>query len=206
LIQLAGDLNYQVVIRWSGSGGAYHFDAVFFREEILSGRTAPLALSPAWGEEVIAGADWNRYANDPLQTESSTALTAELRSHVKQKLPEYMTPSVFVIMDELPMTPNGKLDRYALPTPEEDDYLRRSYEPPAGETEVKLAMIWAELLNLERVGRHDNFFELGGHSLLTVKMIERMRRAGLPSDVRMLFTSPTLAELAAAIEDVEILL
>jgi aryl carrier-like protein len=72
--------------------------------------------------------------------------------------------------------------------------------------EEKLAQIWAEVLKVERVGRHDNFFELGGHSLLAVTLIERMRRAGLNTDVRALFTTPTLAGVAAAAEDVEVVL
>ena len=73
-----------------------------------------------------------------------------------------------------------------------------NYEPPQGEIETKLAAIWAEVLKLDRVGRHDNFFALGGHSLLAVKLIERMRHSGCV-DVRVLFTTPTLADLAAAV-------
>jgi aryl carrier-like protein len=73
----------------------------------------------------------------------------------------------------------------------------RQYEAPQGEIEELLAGIWAELLNLERVGRHDNFFELGGHSLMAVTLVERLARAGLKADVRALFTTSNLAELAA---------
>ena len=85
-------------------------------------------------------------------------------------------PAAYVWLEKLPLTPNGKLDRKALPAPEGDAYARRGYEEPQGEIETKLAAIWAELLKLERVGRHDNFFELGGHSLLAMTLIERMRR------------------------------
>jgi len=111
-----------------------------------------------------------------------------------------MVPSAYVHLESLPLTPNGKLDRRALPAPEGNDYLRRGYESPVGETEIKLSRIWAELLNQERVGRHDNFFELGGHSLLAVMMIKRMRSEGLHTDVRTLFLTPTLAGLAAGME------
>ncbi|HEV3048933.1 MAG TPA: AMP-binding protein, partial [Longimicrobium sp.] len=122
-----------------------------------------------------------------------------LRAHVRQSLPEYMVPSAFVALDALPLTANGKLDRKALPAPEGDAYGRRSYEAPLGEVEAALAEIWGEVLSVERVGRWDHFFELGGHSLLAIKLIGRMRRAGLHTDVRALFTTPVLAELALVV-------
>ncbi|WP_157375981.1 AMP-binding enzyme, partial [Burkholderia ubonensis] len=89
-----------------------------------------------------------------------------LRAHLKAHLPDYMVPSAFVCLEQLPLTPNGKLDRKALPAPDLDALHTRRYEPPVGEVEHALADIWAQLLNVERVGRHDNFFDLGGHSLL----------------------------------------
>ena len=121
-----------------------------------------------------------------------------LRRHVLASLPDYMVPSAFVCLEKLPLTPNGKLDRQALPAPEGGAYAARAYEAPAGEAEETLARLWAELLKVERVGRHDNFFELGGHSLLAVTAVERLRRQGLQVDVRTLFASPTLAGLAAS--------
>jgi aryl carrier-like protein len=134
------------------------------------------------------------------------ASTAELKEHLARALPHYMVPAAFVVLEQLPLTPNGKVDRKALPTPDGAAYATRGYEAPVGEVEEKLAGIWAEVLKLERVGRHDNFFELGGHSLLVITLIERMGRAGLNADVRALFATPTLAEFAAATEDVEIVL
>ncbi len=127
-------------------------------------------------------------------------LTADsLRAYLAETLPEYMVPAAFVPLEALPLTANGKLDRKALPVPEGDAYGAREYEAPQGETEETLAALWAELLKVDRVGRHDNFFELGGHSLLAVTLIARMRRAGLNTDVQALFTTPTLAGLAAAV-------
>uniref|UniRef100_UPI003B3A4085 amino acid adenylation domain-containing protein n=1 Tax=Longimicrobium sp. TaxID=2029185 RepID=UPI003B3A4085 len=123
-----------------------------------------------------------------------------LREHLRRELPEYMVPAAFVPLDALPLTANGKLDRKALPAPEGDAYAaRRSYEAPLGEIETALAETWGEVLGLERVGRWDHFFELGGHSLLAIKLIGRMRSAGLHADVRALFTTPVLAELALAV-------
>ncbi|HEU4884734.1 MAG TPA: amino acid adenylation domain-containing protein, partial [Longimicrobium sp.] len=124
---------------------------------------------------------------------------AELRAHLGERLPEYMVPAAFVALDALPLTANGKLDRRALPAPEGDAYARGSYEAPLGEIETALAEIWTEVLGVDRVGRRDHFFELGGHSLLAIKLIGRMRQAGLYMDVRALFTTPVLAELALAV-------
>jgi arthrofactin-type cyclic lipopeptide synthetase C len=123
----------------------------------------------------------------------------ELRAHLMQKLPEYMVPAAYVRLESLPLTANGKLDRNALSTTEAGGYGMREYEAPVGEIETALAEIWAELLKLEQVGRNDNFFELGGHSLLAVTVIERMRQIALQMDIRTLFATPKLAELAAAV-------
>jgi acyl-coenzyme A synthetase/AMP-(fatty) acid ligase/aryl carrier-like protein len=127
-----------------------------------------------------------------------------LRTHLSSGLPEHMIPSAYIHLETLPLSPNGKLDRRALPAPEGQAYVRPAYEPPVGEIEARLARIWADILNIERVGRHDNYFELGGHSLLAVSLIERMRQEGLRVDVRALFTTPILSQLAAAMEETEI--
>ena len=132
--------------------------------------------------------------------DDSSALTAVgLRHELAASLADYMVPSAFVMLDALPLTANGKLDRRALPVPDADAYASREFEAPEGEVEIALARLWCELLNVERVGRHDHFFELGGHSLLAVSLIERMRQADLTADVRVLFSQPTLAALAAAV-------
>ena len=124
----------------------------------------------------------------------------QLRSHLFGCLPEYMVPAAYVHLDQLPLTPNGKLDRRALPAPESDAYVTHGYQPPQGEMETRLAAIWAEVLKLDRVGRNDNFFELGGHSLLAISLVERMRRQGFQVDVRALFSTSTLAQLAATVD------
>ncbi|MFN4929378.1 AMP-binding protein, partial [Bradyrhizobium sp.] len=130
---------------------------------------------------------------------SDAAIGAEeLRGHLAALLPDYMVPSAYVHLERLPLTPNGKLDRKALPAPEGTAFAVQAYEPPQGEIEEAVARIWAELLGVERIGRHDNFFALGGHSLLAVTLVERMRRAGIAADIRTLFATPSLAALAAA--------
>ncbi|RMS24706.1 non-ribosomal peptide synthetase, partial [Pseudomonas syringae] len=123
----------------------------------------------------------------------------QLREQLRLSLAEYMLPSAFVSLESFPLTANGKLDRKALPAPDRSAVASRGYEAPENDTEMAIARIWQDLLQLEQVGRHDNFFELGGHSLLAVKLIERMRQIDLVADVRVLFSQPTLSALAAAV-------
>jgi len=120
----------------------------------------------------------------------------QLRDYVRAILPKFMTPEAYVRLERLPLTPNGKLDRKRLPKPGAHAYGTLAYEAPIGETETLLAQIWAEVLRLEKVGRHDNFFQLGGHSLLAVTLIQKMKRNGFEGDVRALFVAPTIAQLA----------
>src|SRR5262249_704908 len=115
------------------------------------------------------------------------------------RLPEYMLPSASVILESLPLTVSGKLDRRALPAPQQQAYASRQYQAPQGEVEEILAGIWQGLLGVERVGRQDNFFERGGHSLLIMQMMERLRRVGLSTEVRSVYESTSLAALAGAL-------
>ncbi|MFC7518960.1 amino acid adenylation domain-containing protein, partial [Herbaspirillum sp. GCM10030257] len=124
-----------------------------------------------------------------------------LRAHVAEALPDYMVPALYVRLDALPLTANGKLDRQALHAEGgRQGADERAYTAPQGELETTLAHIWEEVLGLEKVGRNDNFFRLGGHSLLAVKVASRMYELGIQADVRALFNSPTLADLADAMQ------
>ncbi|WP_148022605.1 phosphopantetheine-binding protein, partial [Burkholderia pseudomallei] len=126
---------------------------------------------------------------------------AALRAQAAQHLPSYMVPSAYVRLDAWPLTPNGKLDRRALPAPADDAYARAEYEAPQGAREEALAAIWRDLLHVERVSRHDNFFELGGHSLLAVQLVSRLRQA-LSVEVALstVFDAPVLSALAERLE------
>jgi acyl carrier protein len=127
-----------------------------------------------------------------------------VRDFLKQKLPEYMVPSAIVPLEKLPLTPNGKLDRRALPPPDQNrPDLAKAYAAPGTTTEEVLAEIWREVLGLDRIGIHDNFFELGGHSLLVTQVLARVREAfHVELPLRRLFEAPTVAELAAAVEEI----
>src|SRR5262249_33565643 len=134
--------------------------------------------------------------------ESEGRVGAEgLRRYLGQRLPEYMVPVVYVRMEKLPLSANGKVDRKALPAPEGDAYGTHRYEPPVGDMERAVAGIWAELVKVEQIGRQDNFFELGGHSLLAVRVMTRLwQELGVEATIQDLFTWPILADLARALE------
>ncbi|MFJ5438313.1 amino acid adenylation domain-containing protein, partial [Pectobacterium brasiliense] len=126
---------------------------------------------------------------------------ADLRLQLSQRLAEYMIPSAFVALDTFPLTPNGKLDRKALPEPDQSAMVTRHYEAPQGEMETMLASIWQTLLGIDHVSRYDHFFELGGQSLMVVSLIEQLRNQGKTLDVRSAFSAPVLYEMARAIQN-----
>jgi amino acid adenylation domain-containing protein len=133
----------------------------------------------------------------------SNALTVnELRGFLKEKLPDYMIPAIFMFLDSLPLT-NGKLDRTALPRPDHKrPNLQQPYAPPQDEVETRLVQIWEEILNVRPIGIHDNFFDLGGHSLAATRVISRLIQTfQLELPVKALFDAPTVAEMAAIITE-----
>jgi amino acid adenylation domain-containing protein len=158
-----------------------------------------LALPDPSGDQRLVAYVVRTDAQSGSAAAESDALSAELRRQLGTHLPDYMVPSAFVEIDALPQTPNGKVDRRRLPVPGAEALGRAAYVAPVGETEEILAGIWSDLLGVERVGRNDHFFELGGHSLLAVRLQERLRKHGFATDVRTLFASPVLSELAASL-------
>ncbi|HEY7559872.1 MAG TPA: amino acid adenylation domain-containing protein [Candidatus Binatia bacterium] len=136
-------------------------------------------------------------------TQGSTLSVEELRSFLRGKLPEYMIPSVFMPLGELPITPNGKIDRNALPLPDGTTHdLMHEFVWPRNEIEEMVAQVWREVLKLKTVGVHDNFFELGGHSLVATRVIARLRnKFGIDLSLRKLFELPTVATFAQCIDD-----
>ncbi|KGM27069.1 hypothetical protein KS18_16875 [Photorhabdus luminescens] len=167
---------------------------------------ACLVEYPTVREAVVLalGTGQNKQLVAYVLAESDNELPTRLREHLSARLPDYMVPAAFVRLDEFPLTPNGKLDRRALPAPCEDAFARQVYAAPQGEREIALATIWHELLGIEQISRHDSFFALGGHSLLGVRMIEQLRHLGLTLAARDLFQSPILAELAQTLEQHQI--
>ena len=131
---------------------------------------------------------------------TNTESSANFKKWLKTKLPDYMIPSAFVILEQFPLTPNGKIDRQALPNPDNAENRQihgPHFIPPQTATEHLVAAIWAEVLGLAEISRHDNFFNLGGHSLLATQVSSRLRKTfGVEIMVRHLFEQPTVAELS----------
>ncbi|HEY7124282.1 MAG TPA: amino acid adenylation domain-containing protein [Ktedonobacterales bacterium] len=154
----------------------------------------------------VALQPWSAYANNPLQKETTTSLIPELRDYLKRRLPDYMIPAIIMVLESLPLTSNGKLDRKALPSPDGTrPELKSTFVTPRNENERLLAGIWAEVLGIEHIGIQDNFFELGGDSLMSIRVVARASKAGLTITTKQLFQHQTIAELAAVVGTTAIL-
>jgi len=136
-----------------------------------------------------------------VAAEDSAPSFDDLRRFLKEKLPDYMVPAAFVQMDSLPLNPNGKVDRQALPRPTGERQTAEAFVAPRSDAECRIAEIWGDVLQVEKVGIHDNFFEIGGHSLRATQVVSRIAGAfevDLP--LRTIFDAPTVAELAEFVE------
>ncbi|WP_343064783.1 amino acid adenylation domain-containing protein [Marilutibacter spongiae] len=160
------------------------------REAVVAVHGASAAERRLVAYVVVAGAG---------EGDDAAAIARALRGHLRQTLPEYMVPAAFVGLERLPLNRNGKIDKARLPEPRFGE--AREHVEPVGPTERALAALWAELLDVDGIGRDDNFFELGGHSLLAIKLGARFHeRFGKALNVSDLFAHPSLAELAACLD------
>jgi amino acid adenylation domain-containing protein/non-ribosomal peptide synthase protein (TIGR01720 family) len=146
---------------------------------------------------------WAQFANNPLQQKVARDLGPRLRRFLGERLPDYMVPSGFLLLDRLPLTANGKVDRRALPRLERSA-LDERYVMPRTHVEQVLTEIWMEILGIDRIGVHDNFFELGGDSILSIQVASRASRMGFNLSTRQLFDRQTIAGLAALFADAPI--
>ncbi|GFN01141.1 hypothetical protein Sfulv_59510 [Streptomyces fulvorobeus] len=181
-------------VTWSAEGPPDTVDLVLAPAD---GNAAAPVAPPAelWPGEPDAD---RPETNDPSAASHHRELAAALRSHLAERLPDYMVPSAVVILDALPLTANGKVDRTALPDP--DPAGTAGSRPPRTPREKLLCTLFADLLGLGRVGVQDSFFGLGGDSVLSVRLVSRAREHGLPLTTRDVFEHHTAAALAAALE------
>jgi amino acid adenylation domain-containing protein len=192
---------YDADLRLSVGAAPGRFDALFIRRD-GEGLGAPGLHAPGPPTEPVPTDQSAGLANSPLGRAAADRMVPRLRAHLASKLPDYMVPSYFVVLDALPLMPNGKVDRQSLPSPDAPSPRRgERFAPPRTPTERHLAGVWAETLGLDHVGIHDNFFELGGHSLMVAQIVSRLRGPlTLELPVRSLFERPTVAQLAEYVD------
>ncbi|RFU83884.1 methyltransferase, partial [Streptomyces triticagri] len=169
---------------------------------VIAPEGGPLPTTTADAE--AAGAGFEAFANDPADASRRASLVPELRGHLKHRLPEYMVPQHFMVLEAWPLNANGKLDRKALPLPRTGDRKggTAAYVAPRTALERSVATVWADVLGVSRVGVLDNFFDLGGHSLLATRVCARIGEAcGAEVPLGDFFQYPTVAGLAAHIEE-----
>lgn len=169
------------------------------RKHDLVAETVVTAQETPTGDKLLVGYIQTLGADSPADAPppdvDTVAATAELRRHLAGFLPDYMIPAVFVFMPRFPLTPNGKIDRKALPAADLNQMGRR-YDPPRNDLEARLAEAWAEALGRERIGIFDDFIELGGDSISAIRVIGAMRRAGVLVDQSTLFNERNIASIA----------
>ena len=191
LCSLASGLGFRAEIAYS-LADPFSFDAVFLPRE--------RAVNMRFFADEPSLKPWHHYGNNPLQNKLTGTLVQRLRDLLTQRLPEYMVPSAIVLLDRLPLTANGKVDRRALPAADRNAAGER-YIAPRTRIEQILARIWSETLGVDRVGVRDNFFELGGDSILSIQVASRGAEVGLQLSTRLIFQHQTITELATALRD-----
>ena len=199
LLALNVELPYNIEAGWHSLNANGAYDVVFRHKDLAQMRKPLIPIPPG---SILPRESWQDYANTPLREKPAPKLAPQLRHFLKEKLPDYMLPASFVFLDTLPLTPNAKIDRQALPAPTiSRANLTTAYAAPRNQLEETLANLWADVLGIEQVGIDDDFIELGGHSLLAIQLISRIRAAfQVELPLRVLFEAATVTSLAAYID------
>ncbi len=196
---LSHDVPYSIDISWSRSSADGSYD-VIFRRNTTAGEEISMRGVPSLAEETDRPQAWSSYANAPLQEKLVHQLASALRSFLAEHLPDYMVPSAFIVLEALPLMPNGKVDRLALPAPKQTRIeLAEAFVTARNPIEEILTKIWAQVLGVEQVGIYDNFLALGGDSILGIQIAAKANQTGLHLAPKHLFQHQTIAELAAVV-------
>lgn len=139
---------------------------------------------------------FEKYASDPMRLRRETGLKHRLRDYLRESLPDFMNPSAFIVLPELPLNANGKIDRTQLPSPDSTSFIHEVYVPPRNEREKSLAEIWEKTLSVSPIGILDNFFSLGGDSILSIQLIAQARQRGYGLTTKQILENPTIESLA----------
>jgi acyl carrier protein len=203
LVSVAEEAGYDTLLRWAGAGPNGLIDAALISRSTATGK-------PFWPIPVPAQAKpWRLYANNPLQSRIESDLITAVRDDLKASVPDYLLPYAFVVLEQLPLTANGKLDVRALPIPAPSGLVsgrERLPVGPRGPVEEVVADIWGTVLGLApgHIGADSNFFDLGGHSLLLIRIVSRLKSTfQVEFPVQKMFENPTVAGVANALTFLE---
>ena len=193
LWELGARHGYNLDVTWDRGAALDRFEVVLTDPTWV----APCSLVP----KAPSARPWNTYANDPSENELRQRLIPELREYLKTRLPEYMIPLAWVSLRQMPLTANGKVDRRALPVPQDRPEEAGDYIEPRTDLERLLSDIWAAVLRIDQVGVQDNFFDLGGHSLLATQVVTRIGSSlSIELPLKHIFDYPTIEQLSSQVD------
>jgi amino acid adenylation domain-containing protein len=203
----AGERMYRTgdLVRWTGAGTLDFLGRMDHQAKIRGYRVEPAEVAAVLQTHdrvercavVVTEGQAPTLAGYAVPT-GERPTVSELRNHLKARLPDHMVPSTIQLVEALPLTSTGKLDRAALPAPDRDALVETPHRPPGSPGEAVLAAIWSQVLGVERVGVEDNFFELGGDSITSIRIVARAVAAGIDISAQDVFSAQTVAALAAA--------
>ena len=193
LHHLSAQLGYHLELCWSADCKDGRFDAVFVSPQVAAEAIILTPLTQRW----LARGNWHRYCNNPLADQQTKQLIPQLKADLAKRLPDYMVPSGWMVLPQFPLTPTGKVDRKALPHPDEQLLQDETFLLPRDAVERQVAQIWSDVLNVQPVGVRDNFFDLGGNSLVAVRLMARIEQQfDQHLSLATLFQGQTVEQLA----------
>lgn len=199
--QLSQTLPYDVTVSWMNSDteGSYQ---VLFQQKSLNPHPQARPIGSLQLPNKHFARSWSAYANNPLKAKIDSDLIAQLRTYLKQQLPDYMLPLTFVVLDSFPLTPNGKVDRVALPSPSSDrPLLSTKFVAPQTPLEQELASLWSKVLEIDEIGVNDRFLDLGGDSLRLIQLTSQIEALySVSISIADFFEVPTISGLLCQIQ------